>query len=105
MRVAPWPLAAFAMAVAGASIAADDARPLVGPDADLVVLTGLPGDVESEKAYQDQLRRLLQPFASPALRPHRLLVLVDAPEAASLPAALAADVRPATRASLLDVAG
>jgi transglutaminase-like putative cysteine protease len=92
----------FAIGQEGAS---EGARPLLDTDGDLVVLTGLPGDVESEKAYQDQLRRLLQPLASPDRRPRRLVALVDAPEAAGLPAALGAEVRPATRASLLELAG
>jgi hypothetical protein len=72
--------------------------------ATVVVLTGLPGDVESERAYEDQMGRLLDGLARPAARPAHVFVLTDAPERVTLPAALTGDVRVGSRQSLLGLA-
>jgi hypothetical protein len=72
--------------------------------ADVVVLCGLPGDVETEKAYQDQIGRLLRILAEGPTRPRRLVVLSDAPSGITKPAGLDAELMPATRENLLAVA-
>ena len=69
--------------------------------ADVVVLVGLPGDVETEKAYQDQVRRLLAQLARPECRPRRVHLLADAPETVVAPAGLDVEAAPATRDSVL----
>jgi hypothetical protein len=56
-----------------------------------------PGDVESERAYEDQLQRLLRAAARPGARPARLFVLTDSPQRVRLPEGLTAEVRPGTR--------
>ena len=65
--------------------------------ATVVLYSGLPGDVESERAYEDQLQRLLRAAARPGARPARLFVLADSPERVRLPEGLTAEVRPGTR--------
>ena len=73
--------------------------------ADVVVLVGLPGDVENEKAYHDQVGRLLAILVRPECRPESLHLLVDAPETVALPEGLHADIGPATRQAVLALAG
>jgi len=73
--------------------------------ADVVIVSGLPGDVETERAYQAQLARLLEVVAGEGSRPAQLTVLADAPQAVTLPAGLAADVKPATREALVELTG
>ena len=89
------------MVAALLAVAAGPVRGGLASGADVVVLVGLPGDVETEKAYQDQLRRLLALLSTAENRPRRLHVLADAPEAVAAPAGLAVQVEPATRESLL----
>src|SRR5688500_10530777 len=70
----------------------------------VVLFTGIPGDVESERAYEDQLHRLLDTLTQPAARPARVFVLADAPDRVRVPPALAADVRSGSRQSFVALA-
>lgn len=72
--------------------------------ATVVLLTGLPGDVESERAYEDQLQRVLGVLALPGAQPEQVFVLTDAPSRVRLPAGLAGEVRGGSRAALLALA-
>jgi hypothetical protein len=68
----------------------------------VVLLSGLPGDVESERAYEAQMARLLDVLASVPVREVR--VLADAPERVRLPKGLLGRAGAATRANFLAVA-
>jgi hypothetical protein len=70
----------------------------------VVLLAGLPGDVESENAYRDQLQTWLEIIASGG-GAHRLVVLFDHPESLSLPSQPPAEVFPANRTNFLNLAG
>lgn len=72
--------------------------------ADVVVLNGIAGDVESERAYEDQMRALLERLARPASRPRSLVVLTDAPARVTSPAGLDARVEAISRAAVLGLA-
>jgi hypothetical protein len=71
----------------------------------VVVLNGLAGDVESERAYEEQMRALLERLARPGSRPRSLVVLTDAPARVSLPAGLDARVDTISRAAVVALAG
>jgi transglutaminase-like putative cysteine protease len=73
-------------------------------DATVVVLIGLPGDVEHETAYAGDLQRLLSVLAQDPARPRSLHVLVDAPQQVALPPGLKARVQAGTRQNLLALA-
>ena len=97
-----FPFASWALvALASSAEAATGNAPGFTSGADVVVLVGLPGDVETEKAYQDQVRRLLALLARPECLPGRVHLLTDAPEAVTAPAGLKLEVAPATRDSVL----
>lgn len=72
--------------------------------ATLLVMTGVPGDVQSERAYEEQLERLLQALDSDAARPARVFVLTDAPERVRTPAALTVRSLRASRQAFVDLA-
>lgn len=72
--------------------------------ATVVLLTGLPGDVESERTYEDQLQRVLRVLALPEARPDRVFVLADSPDRVRLPDGLAGEVRTGSRAAFLALA-
>lgn len=65
--------------------------------ATLVVVSGLPGDIASEEAYEDQLGRLVQAVSVPPARPARIVALVDSPERASRLKTRGVQVEPASR--------
>lgn len=65
--------------------------------ATVVALTGIPGDVESERAYERQVAQLTEILAIGAGRPERVFLLVDAPERVTPPRDLPADVRSGSR--------
>src|SRR5262245_44229109 len=52
-------------------------EPLLEPGANVVLLSGLPGDLESESSYRDQLQSWLEIIQ--ASRPRSLHVLADNP--------------------------
>src|SRR3990172_9392103 len=98
----------FARLVLAAAALATFARPVTAGGltsrANVVVLTGLPGDVESERAYEGDLRRLLTALDRAQARPQRVLVLADAPERVSLPAGLAGEAKAGSRDGFLRAA-
>jgi len=71
----------------------------------VVVLTGLPGDVATERRYLDEIKRLVEILALPSCRPKRLFVLTDSPEAVVAPQDLHAEVSRATRDNFLALGG
>jgi transglutaminase-like putative cysteine protease len=72
--------------------------------ATVVVLNGLAGDVESERAYDEQMRALLERLARPGSRPRSLVVLADAPARVTLPPGLDARVDTLSRAAVVALA-
>lgn len=72
--------------------------------AHVVVLNGLAGDVESERAYETEMRALLERLARPGSRPRTLVVLTDAPARVSLPPGLEARVDTVSRAAVAALA-
>jgi hypothetical protein len=72
-------------------------------DATLLVMTGVPGDVQSERAYEEQLARLLQALDTDAARPRRVFVLSDAPDRVRPPAGLSVRSGAASRQAFLDL--
>jgi transglutaminase-like putative cysteine protease len=112
MRDSKTPVRAFVrwlwLIVSGTVLAAEapfaqDAAPLTA-GADVVLLTGLPGDVESETAFASQLERLLEILVRPRARPRRVVVLNDAGAAGADPPGLDLSVRRGDRGSFLAVA-
>lgn len=85
------------------SEAAED-RPLV--DDQMILLSGLPGDVESDNAYRRRLRVFLDFFESQSVKPENVHILVHDPEHADIPERWrkTADIRIASRANLLELA-
>jgi hypothetical protein len=73
-------------------------------DATVVVLGGLPGDVEHETTYAGDLQRLLEALAQPTVRPRVVHLLVDAPGSVKVPTGLTAHVLAGTRQNLLGLA-
>lgn len=76
-----------------------DAQPFTA-GATVVVLTGVPGDVESETLYRDQTNRLLEILAEPGNEPARIHLLVDDPRTVTA----SAEVGEASRAKFLALA-
>jgi transglutaminase-like putative cysteine protease len=100
-------LAAWCCALAGlVGVVAAPARgqALFSPQCDVVLLAGLPGDVETENDYRDQLRTWLQ-IVGTSGRVRRVFVLCDAPESASLPAGVQGKVLRGDRAGFLGLGG
>lgn len=94
--------AALSLGVAALPAAAGAASHTAG--ATVVVLNGLAGDVESERAYEEQTRALLERLARPGSRPRSLVVLTDAPARVSLPPGLEARVETISRAGVVALA-
>src|SRR5687768_16469232 len=92
----------LALALLAGAFAAEP--PGLTSGATVVVVVGLPGDVESERAYDRQLTRLLEALAQPAARPAHVVVLADAPSAYRFPAGLAGVARTNSPESLLALA-
>jgi len=90
--------AALSSGLAALPGAADAASHTAG--ATVVVLNGLAGDVESERAYEEQTKALLERLARPGSRPRALLVLTDAPARVSLPPGVDARVDTISRAAV-----
>lgn len=91
----------FAWSLAGAA----DEKAALTRGATVVVLAGLAGDLDSERAYDEHLRRLFEVLALPAARPVRVVALVDEPARVVRPAGLDVVARANTRAELHAVAG
>jgi len=79
-RLAMWAALVCQAAVAQSPLVSD---PLFSPRATVVLLAGLPGDIESEQAYRDQLQTWLEIIASS--QAERVFVLCDNPELVTLP--------------------
>lgn len=94
---------ALALGLLASAAQASAAEPFTSKAA-VVVVTGLPGDVESERSYEDQLGRLLEILSQEAARPREIFVLVDAPDRVKLPAGLAARVKAGSREAFLELA-
>ena len=97
-------LRAATLALAAMAEAAGAEPSGLTPGATVVVVVGLPGDVESERAYARQLERLLEALAHPSARPERVVVLADTPAAVRFPAGLRGEARSNARESLLALA-
>ena len=72
----------------GAGLAVAEPGPgggLFAPQSTLVLLVGLPGDVESEEVYRDQLQAWLE-LAATSGQAAKVLALCDDPQAVALPA-------------------
>ncbi len=67
----------------------------------VVVLAGLPGDVETEKRYDDHLKTLLDLLSRDDARPKRLFVFADEPSRVALPAGLPGEVKANSRENFL----
>jgi hypothetical protein len=76
-------------------------QPLFGPASTVVVLSGLPGDLEHERAYEAQTNRLLEVLAAPPSRPSRVVVLADAVARISSPPGLPVQTSVASREAFL----
>jgi hypothetical protein len=83
--------------------AAAPAPPWLTSDATLVVLTGLPGDVQSETAFDDQRARLLEALVAPEVVPKRVFILSDAAPRIAPARLLGAQLRPGSRESFLSL--
>lgn len=88
-----------ALLAAGAPLARG-ADPLTA-GADVVVLTGLPGDVESETVFGRQSERLLEILALAEGRPRRVIVLNDSSTLGAVPPDLDVSVRRGDRGGFL----
>jgi Domain of Unknown Function with PDB structure (DUF3857)/Transglutaminase-like superfamily len=73
-------LAGLLLLLASASVAA--AAQFLRPEANYVLVTGLPGDLESESTYRDQLQTWLEILQG--IRPKQIIALTDNPESVSL---------------------
>ena len=72
---------------------------------DVVVVVGIAGDLESEKAYADELNGLLDAFALPAAQPKSLTLLVENPAKWNRPLPFPVKVLPDKRESFLTLKG
>lgn len=68
------------------------ADPFLRSDSIVVLLSGLPGDLESESTYRDQLRSWLDILES--AHPKQIFALTDNPESISVPATASANTVP-----------
>ena len=71
------------------------------PDSTVVLLPGLPGDVETETSYRQQLQGWLDWLAGLPALPRQTHAFWDTPESLSLPEKLAAKISPARRETFL----
>jgi hypothetical protein len=69
----------------------------------VVILAGLPGDMESEKTFGDQTQRLLELLDRPGLAPQKVLLLSSSSDVATKPS-YALEVLPNDRATFLGLA-
>lgn len=69
--------------------------------ATVVLLAGLPGDVQSEGAYREQLQAWIEWLATSPTPPGQVYVFWDSPETLLLPATLPAKISPARREEFL----
>ncbi len=90
-----------ALLVGFLSIRAIAADPSFTRQADVVIMTGLPGDVESEHRFEEQAKLLLEGLALKDSLPKSVHVLIDDPSAITLPAGMAGDVKAASRDNFL----
>jgi len=74
------------------------AEPFTAPGANVLLLSGLPGDLESETYYRDQVRSWLEILQTAA--PHSIHLLADSPG----DVAAGIDARTASRSNFLSVA-
>src|SRR5208282_1720972 len=82
MRAVVWWLLFWSAAALPATAAASPA--LFPPQATVLLLSGLPGDVESETEYLDELRAWLE-LVEGESGVHSLFVLCDQPTAVAAP--------------------
>src|SRR6516225_9835410 len=76
------------------------------PESTVVLMAGLPGDLESESTYREQLQSWLQLLEG--IRPKRVVVLTDSPESISRTGSMADNgsmsLFPSARSNFLAVA-
>ncbi len=77
-------------------------QPLLESDSTLVLLSGLPGDVESENSYRDQLQAWVE-LAQNGGGSRTLFVLCDHPESVSVPAGVNAKILRGNRTNFLEL--
>src|SRR5258708_2839112 len=83
----------FILLLAGLmSLAAElsDQAGLILPHSTVVLLAGLPGDLQSETAYHEQLQNWLEFLENFSPTPEQIFVFADSPDAVTLPAKLSA---------------
>ncbi|MCP3963739.1 MAG: DUF3857 and transglutaminase domain-containing protein [bacterium] len=102
-RAALVTLLSIGLLLAAPLARADEAPLFAG--ADVVVLTGLPGDVESETAYDAQIGRLLEVFAAAPERPGRVFLLTDSGAAPPVPPGIDHRVAVGNRKGWQELAG
>ena len=98
-------LAVLALALTLAAGAAQADNPSFLAGSQVVLLTGLPGDVESETSYRSETARLLEILALVEPPPRRIVVLSDAGTVDEILAGLEVVSRTASRRNFLDLAG
>jgi len=86
------------------SIRAFADEPPFTQQANVVIMAGLPGDIESERRFEEETRQLLEFLSLKESHPKSVHVLIDNPAAIPLPAGLAGDVKAATRENFLALA-
>lgn len=92
----------FGLAVPGPTPLAPLApEPLFGPASTVVILSGLPGDLEHERTYEAHVNRLLEVLAAPEARPRRVVLLADSLTRISPPAVLSLQTSAASRDAFL----
>ncbi|HWB59747.1 MAG TPA: DUF3857 domain-containing protein, partial [Chthoniobacteraceae bacterium] len=72
--------------------------------ANVVILAGLPGDIESEHRFEEEAKQLLDSLARKEDKPKSVHVLIDDPTAITLPQGLDGDVKQASRDNFLALA-
>ncbi|HWH70863.1 MAG TPA: DUF3857 domain-containing protein, partial [Candidatus Sulfotelmatobacter sp.] len=83
-------------------LTAGAAEPFIPAHSTVVLLSGLPGDLESENTYRDQLQSWLQ-LLQAGKQAQKIIVLCDHPESVSLPAKTPGQVLKADRQSFLSL--
>jgi hypothetical protein len=101
-RLPPLPVVPLACGLVLALAPAAPAQGLLTPDATVVLVSGLPGDVESERAYEGQMAALLEALRAARVKEVRLLA--DAPERLRLPDGLPGRVGAGSRAGVMALA-